>query len=276
MRATSEPAFSAVDDTESSPRPLGERAVGERGTRDGVARLLLETGPLTAAALAERLGVSPAAIRRHLDGLVERGTVTECEPRAASARGRGRPARAYALTDSGRAEFPHAYDDLASTALRYLAASGGVGAVEAFACFRTGELERKLRQSMIASPALSAPDGPDASLERLAEALTAEGYAASVQRTATGAQLCQHHCPVTHVAQQFGQLCEAETRMFERLLGTHVQRLATLAHGDGVCTTFIPDPHPVPIAISRAAPADQLVTPYVPASHPNARPGGSR
>ncbi|MFW6188461.1 MAG: transcriptional regulator, partial [Actinomycetota bacterium] len=25
-----------------------------------------------------------------------------------------------------------------------------------------------------------------------------------------------------------------------RLLGTHVQRLATIAHGDGVCTTHIP------------------------------------
>ena len=34
---------------------------------------------------------------------------------------------------------------------------------------------------------------------------------------------------------------EAETEVFARLLGTHVQRLATIAHGDGVCTTYIPD-----------------------------------
>jgi predicted ArsR family transcriptional regulator len=45
---------------------------------------------------------------------------------------------------------------------------------------------------------------------------------------------------VAHVAEQFPQLCEAETEVFSRLLGTHVQRLATIAHGDGVCTTFIP------------------------------------
>ncbi|MGW0372200.1 hypothetical protein ACWDZW_25560, partial [Streptomyces coeruleorubidus] len=49
-----------------------------------------------------------------------------------------------------------------------------------------------------------------------------------------------HHCPVAHVAEQFPQLCEAETEFFAELLGTHVQRLATIAHGDGVCTTFIP------------------------------------
>ena len=33
---------------------------------------------------------------------------------------------------------------------------------------------------------------------------------------------------------------EAETEAFGRLLGTHVMRLATLSHGDGVCTTHIP------------------------------------
>ncbi|MFC7467508.1 hypothetical protein ACFQVA_07740 [Actinomadura keratinilytica] len=42
------------------------------------------------------------------------------------------------------------------------------------------------------------------------------------------------------MAEQFPQLCEAETEVFSQLLGTHVQRLATIAHGDGVCTTFIP------------------------------------
>jgi predicted ArsR family transcriptional regulator len=35
-------------------------------------------------------------------------------------------------------------------------------------------------------------------------------------------------------------LCEAETEAFSKILGTHVQRLATIADGDGVCTTFVP------------------------------------
>ena len=45
---------------------------------------------------------------------------------------------------------------------------------------------------------------------------------------------------MAHVAEQFPELCEAETEVFARLLGTHVQRLATIAHGDGVCTTLRP------------------------------------
>ena len=56
-----------------------------------------------------------------------------------------------------------------------------------------------------------------------------------------GEEICQHHCPIAHVASEFPQLCEAETKAFSEILGTHVQRLATIAHGDGVCTTFIPN-----------------------------------
>ena len=78
-------------------------------------------------------------------------------------------------------------------------------------------------------------------LEGLADALSDIGFAATTEPAPAGAQLCQHHCPVSHVAEQFPQLCEAETEAFARLLGHHVQRLATIAHGDGVCTTCIPD-----------------------------------
>jgi hypothetical protein len=44
------------------------------------------------------------------------------------------------------------------------------------------------------------------------------------------------------VAAEFPQLCEAETQAFGRLLGTPVQRLATIAHGDGICTTHVTGP----------------------------------
>ena len=77
--------------------------------------------------------------------------------------------------------------------------------------------------------------------EALARVFTQNGYAASVRDLpVVGEQLCQQHCPVSHVAHEFPQLCEAETEAIASVLGTHVQRLATIAHGDGVCTTCIP------------------------------------
>ena len=44
------------------------------------------------------------------------------------------------------------------------------------------------------------------------------------------------------MAAEFPQLCEAETEAFARLLGTPVQRLATIARGDGICTTHVTAP----------------------------------
>ena len=209
-------------------------------TRDRVSALLLENGPQTASELAGRLGISPAAVRRHLDALVAAGRIEE---RATTElhRGRGRPARHFRLTDAGRSAFPHAYDDLALTALRYVAASGGPDAVRAVAEQQLAGLEARCSTAVAAATA-GAEGAPVDRAQALAAALTAEGYAATASALSGGGQLCQHHCPVAHVAAEFPQLCEAETAVIGRLVGTHVQRLATIAHGDGICTTHIPGP----------------------------------
>ena len=227
--------------------PERREQVGERATtRSRVLQLLLELGPSTTGALSERLGLSPAAVRRHLDALLADGTVTTTEPRVrASLRGRGRPARLYRLTDAGHAAGPSAYDDLAVTALRFLAEHGGDDAVAAFAQTRSAELEDRYRERVAGLPAAERPAA-------LAEALTADGYAASTSEQGLGVQLCQHHCPVRHVAAQFPQLCDAETAALGRLLDVHVQRLATIAHGDGVCTTHVPASSSTPAAPSTA------------------------
>ena len=212
-------------------------------TRDRVAGLLLEHGPQTAAELAARLGVSTAAVRRHLDALVATGGVAERMTREAH-RGRGRPARQFVLTERGRSAFPHAYDDLALTALRHVAATGGPDAVRAVAEAQLSGLEERCSTAVEqATPSAGAPvDRAFHRAEALAAALSAEGYAATASAISGGGQLCQHHCPVAHVAAEFPQLCEVETAVIGRLVGTHVQRLATIAHGDGVCTTHIPGP----------------------------------
>lgn len=210
----------------------------DRRTRDRVARLLLEQGPATAAELGAALGLSPAGIRRHLDAMLTEGLIEYRERPTRIQRGRGRPAKVFELTDAGRAaRGPHTYDDLALEALRWIARHGGPEAVNAFVADQVAGLEERCRTAMS-----DAGDEPLARAAALAGALSEEGYAATTTAIASGGQLCQHHCPVAHVAAEFPQLCEAETRVISRLVGTHVQRLATIANGDGVCTTHIPDP----------------------------------
>jgi predicted ArsR family transcriptional regulator len=212
----------------------------DQSTRQRVARSILVEGPSTAAALAARLDLTPAAVRRHLDVLLEEGAVEAREPRRSSHQGRGRPAKVFALTERGRGNFDQQYDDLAVQALRFLADTAGEAGVRDFAQRRAEFIRRGFVEVQERDPSLSPA-------EVLARVFTEEGYVAAVRTLPivggpVGEQLCQQHCPVSHVAHEFPQLCEAETAAIGELLGTHVQRLATIAHGDGVCTTCIPNP----------------------------------
>jgi predicted ArsR family transcriptional regulator len=220
------------------------------GTRGHVARLILELGPCTAATLGGRLGLTPAAVRRHLDNLLAEGLIETRTARTYGSRGRGRPAKVFVITDAGRSAFEHAYDDLATSALRYLERTAGPQAVAEFARQQVAETERRYL------PVVARAGDLRTRVQALADALSADGYAAAaapapapgiaaagITRAAAvvdhGEQICQHHCPVAHVAAEFPQLCEAETEAFGRLLGTPVRRLATIAHGDGICTTHV-------------------------------------
>jgi len=224
---------------EHVPDTVVEPLSDDVSTRDRVARSILEHGPSTAADLAERLDLTAAAIRRHLAVLTDAGHLVAREQRVYGHRGRGRPAKVFALTDAGRETFHHAYDQLAIRALQFLRAAGGGEAVNDFAEQVMEEVRRRFTAegAEYNSPA-----------DALAEVLNEQGYVASLEPVASGTQLCQYHCPVAHVAREFPELCAAETRLFSELLGSHVQRIATIAHGDGVCTTHIP--HPVERKVS--------------------------
>lgn len=203
---------------------------GEAAER--VARALLQAGPSTAADLAESLEMTPAGVRRHLTSLVEEGLVV-AHDRApygpTPKRGRGRPSSVFALTAAGRTACDQAYDGLAIAALRFLSAEYGPAAVDSFAADRARQL----------ASALPTADG-SATPQDVADMLTRAGYAAVIEPLGDVAvQLCQHHCPVVDAAREFPAFCEAETAELSRVLGRHVTRLATLAHGDEVCTAVI-------------------------------------
>ena len=195
---------------------------------------MLESGPITAGEIGEQLGISAAGIRRHLDALMDAGDAQSSAAAAWQHSGRGRPAKRYRLTSAGRAKMGHAYDDLAAAAMRQLREIGGDDAVRTFA---------RRRIDTILSGVTEGPDDVESVVDRVAGALTTAGYAATATEVSGplhGIELCQHHCPVSHVAEEFPELCETEREAFAEILGTHVQRLATIVNGDCACTTHVP------------------------------------
>lgn len=220
----------------------------ERRTRERVLADVSEHAPVTAAQIGDRLGLTPAAVRRHLDALAEQSVIEEQVPAGTASRGRGRPARAWVLSEAGHRALEHDYEDLAAQALRFLAAHAGPQAVEAFARERVAGLTARY------ADAVAPYDDPHERVGALVAAMTQDGFAASARpvgppaaagarpAAGRGVQLCQGHCPVGGVAEEFPAICDAETEAISQLLGVHVQRLATLAGGAHVCTTFVPTP----------------------------------
>lgn len=206
----------------------------DRHTRGAIVQMLLESGPITAGEIGDRLGISAAGVRRHLDALMEAGDAQSSAAAAWQHSGRGRPAKRYRLTAAGRAKLGHRYDDLAAAAMRQLREIGGDDAVRAFA---------RQRIDSILAGVTGGSDDVETTADRVAAALTEAGYATTTTPVAgpvDGIQLCQHHCPVSHVAEEFPELCETEREAFAEVLGTHVQRLATIVNGDCACTTHVP------------------------------------
>ncbi|GAA2247036.1 transcriptional regulator [Rarobacter faecitabidus] len=212
----------------------------DASTHARVLELVIAGGPVTVAALASELGLTTAAIRRHIASLEASGRV-QARDLLPKSRKRGRPARHYVATKQGQAELPDAYPDLAAQALHFLAHTAGSAAVEEFARTRLAEFEERYVSRITAADVAGRA-------EQLANLLTQDGYVASVRSVpgSTTLQLCQGHCPMQSIASEFPQFCEAEAHAISRLLGSHTQRLVTLANGGHVCTTTVPLGMPAP------------------------------
>ncbi|BAU95912.1 ArsR family transcriptional regulator [Corynebacterium suranareeae] len=213
-----------------------ETQAGDGDTRRKILLILLERAPVIASDIAEQLQLSTVGVRRHLDNLVEDNLAEAVNPRQNpyEPKMRGRPAKTYRLTDKGRSIFGHEYDSLAAAALATLREVGGDQAVRQFA--------RKRIEAIVEG--ITPADVSDQSIEdtakSLVEAFSRHGYAATVEANRNGLQLCQHHCPISTVAAEFPELCEAEHQAVSEILGQHTQPLATIADGHGICTTNIP------------------------------------
>ena len=208
-------------------------------TRQRVLGAVLDLGPVSASGVAKVMDLTAAAIRRHFDALETDGLI-EVRRLAGTRAGRGRPARQYVVTAQGHELISHTYDGLAVDVLGFVERRSGREAVAEFAAEHVAELGQRLR-------ARTERPGPTVvgRARQLAAALSAEGFAASASPVAVGTpleaiQLCQGHCPIQHVAKEYPEFCEAEREAVARIVDTHVQPLALISDGDGICTTNIP------------------------------------
>ena len=196
-------------------------------TREAALTLMLRQGEITAAQLAQSLGVSVQVMRRHLRSLEEEGLV---ESSAANA-GPGRPSNRWRLTSAGRSQFPNGSEHFALGLLGSMAAS-----------LPSSTVEQLLQSQALAKAAdyrrLIGGGSLEERLEQLVELRRSEGYMAECRPDADGNGwvISEFHCSVMKIAEQFPCVCEQELQLMRHTFpDCRVERVNWLLEGGHAC-----------------------------------------
>ena len=188
--------------------------------RPAVLDLLKLHGPLNAPALAKLRRVNVTAVRQQLAALIRERLVA----RRVVRRGVGRPTHVYALTEKAEALFPQGYGPLALSLLRQIRETDGDRKIETLLARRTREASKAYKDRLQGKSTAE-------KWAELARIRAEEGYMAAPVRGG----LAEHHCPISAIAREFPQVCQAEKRLFEKVLGAPLARLEHLASGGRAC-----------------------------------------
>ena len=203
-----------------------------KGLRGEVLLELKRAQPLTTKQLAQKLDVSPNAIRHHLKELEAEALVAYGREQ----RGVGAPTYAYRLSAKGEALFPRAYEEILTDVLERVAEkSGRDAAVELFE-----DRYRELARTVLTQ--LGGAATPER-VDLVARLMNEQGYMADWQESAGAFRLSEHNCAIRAVAERFPEVCAAEERFLREVLGAQVERRSHIPSGCNACEytiTFAP------------------------------------
>jgi predicted ArsR family transcriptional regulator len=195
-------------------------------------------GRATTFELAEDLGVSHEAVRRHLIDLMrERVIMSDCGPdEIDDGRTAGRPPVSYCLTTDGDHFFPKRYDELAMLLLDAAAESGNGNDIDLLAQVTRERLSRL----------------PPAKSERLTEKVNrlqaiylAEDPFLEIRTDGVDVVIVERNCPYLNVALERPVICSTTVSAMRHVMGFEVVREERFQDGDGCCAFRIQTDRPV-------------------------------
>jgi DeoR family suf operon transcriptional repressor len=200
-------------------------------TKQDILQHLLKRGEVTAQDLADRLDISPQAIRKHLKDLEAEGLIYHTAEQV----GMGRPQFIYALTVAGRDRFPDSYNQFAVNFLDTLIDTLGKEQVSEVL---QKQWQRKAQnyKSQLGGGSLKQR------LEKLAEIRRSEGYVTEwfpMEGENQSFIFTEYNCVIAHVAESFPSVCGHELEMFATVLDCPVERTHWMVNGEHRCGYLI-------------------------------------
>jgi predicted ArsR family transcriptional regulator len=201
---------------------------------------------VTAAQVADQFEVHPNVARHHLDKLAAGGYL-EVEVARTEKSGAGRPSKRYRAVDTATPmQFPVRSDDLVLSLLGEALERLPHEEAQAMA----EEVGRKYGQAMAVG--LTGDDvtagqrSLRSALHKVADALTAHGFAAHAEQRQNKLRIINNHCPFGDVAIEHPVICAVDRGMVKGMLDslygeTSPATSASLPQGDRFCETTLDD-----------------------------------
>lgn len=204
-------------------------------TKEQVLHLLQDRNGATVSALAEALGVSQAAVRRHLDHLRVEGLADVREER----QGVGRPAFFFYPTHQAEERVPAGYGRLLSRLYKGLRSleEAQVRGRDGASVLRS-VFEGVATQVAAEHKADVAADSLGGRVVETAQSLQREGIVDGWTQDADGYHLTNHACPYRQAAGTPGT-CELDRRTIELLVSAPVRQVSRIADGQSQCEYII-------------------------------------
>jgi len=210
--------------------------VNQSSTKQDILRHILKQGQVTAQDLADVLGISPQATRRHLKELGSEGLVYH----ESVQNGMGRPQYMYQISEKGRDRLPHDYGEFAVSFLHTLAETAGEEQVQAV-------LEKQWQRKADDYRQKIGTGSLEERIARLVELRQLEGYMAEYYPIEGDEDsdrpkffLFEHNCAIASVAASYPSVCGHELEMFSAVLpDCTVERTHWLYHGEHRCGYLI-------------------------------------
>jgi len=198
-----------------------------QGTRERILEYICEHRGARAEELAEQFGITPAAVRRHVDNLRADGLVDARPVKQAT----GRPYHAYFPTDKATQTMPPAYADLLARMLRSLGEQDEV----------ISTVMASVAESLASRHRSDIPDS--AAIEEVIAQVTAslktEGILEAWRSEADGFHLVNSSCPYHKAAEISTLPCESDRKAIELLLGLDVEQLNRIVDGAPLCEYLV-------------------------------------
>lgn len=190
--------------------------------------MLLKTrGALTAASIAQELGITNEGARLQLLKYTEEGLVSFYN----ESQGVGRPKQFFNLTALGNAKFPDTHAELTVKLIDIMRNTLGAEALQTV--IDVSEQSGKARYLNELEQLFNLEDR----IAKLTEIRSREGYMAEYTKDQEGYLLIENHCPICAAAKSCQGFCAAELNIFKHVLGDGVQisRLDHIVSGDRRC-----------------------------------------